>query len=348
VLEMLLPCDHSAWLQITDPKGQALLDGGRLARISQELENADNQRPTVIFFIGRRSKEVALEQLFPRNNNRKSRKVDRNSLCEGIARIHLDNTTARSEYPLYFAESDPSFRWPFAPPRSACHESRVVSRQWKPPFITQDSLYNILHSRLFWPFTDVICLFADDFSTPDEMVNRLEIWASSGNPLAKPLDFLRPRVIIIKDSSQFKDLSISCDVLSKLHTCFSEIKLFEVAPDTLSPKARYRSLKEYIQKTADEARHCRQIRGLLFSANHLAALFGRAVEHVAKAFDKPFDLLAASRCGSGLHAHDAQITRFLDLGRRVGASSSSLMSHIGSTILLDAYPPGMHCESSRP
>jgi hypothetical protein len=72
------------------------------------------------------------------------------------------------------------------------------------------------------------------------------------------------------------------------------------------------------------------------------------VEHVAKTFDKPFDLLAASRCGSGLQAHDPQITRFLDLGRRVGASTPSLMSHIAYTILLDAYPPGMHCKSSHP
>lgn len=126
---------------------------------------------------------------------------------------------------------------------------------------------------------------------------------------------------------------------------YSSVTVLYLADEQISPLARYRRLKELLQRQLDEAVHFRQAYGTLFSALYLSRFFSKAVKHFAAIITRPFDYLLSTRPDENLGwGYSAHLGSFLRLGTSCKASCDAMESHIASTILLDAYPPGSHSQ----
>ena len=338
-------CEHIQWLQFSQQNDPSLVEPGRLHRLIQELGDPRAQYPSIIFFAGRKAKDEAVRHLFSWNNFKKSARTD------GLATLQAETVSLQTKNPLFFAESDPfAGTTPSSDTNHLCHEARSHPLLW--PDQGVDSLYDHIHSRLLFLFTDVLCVFADDFLDMDSLIHQLKTWAKSGRP-TKLFSAVRPRVVVVSKGvepspSPLYDLLDRQDLrfnfrCPELIDYFSAVTMLYLADEQISPLARHRRLKELLQRQVEEIRHVRETYGCLYSATHLNDLFTDAVYHTTRNVDIPFDFIVSSRKGNcDFSQYTEHLTTFLKLSASVGISQRASASYIASTILLDAYPPGMH------
>lgn len=339
-------CKHTSWLDFTHSTDIVLWDTGRLSRLSLELTNPARQRPSLILFVGRKCKEFALRDLFPWNNIKKSSR-------EGLVTLRADTLSLHSDFPIFFADSDP-FNTPLHSEASACHEASSWPLQWN--LSADHSLYDVAHARLFSLFIDVLCIFADDFHDFEDVVSRIRAWAALGRASGQ-FHMARPKVIIVKQGagpgpsptydlldSEYLQYNLSQpDIVA----FFSSVTVLHLADEQISSLARHRPLKELIQRQTDEIRHIKQSIGCLFSATHLTWYFSEAVKHTARTAVGLFDYVASSRHANPISADFSEhLVNFLKLGTLCDLPENTWTSYIASVILVDAYPQGMHCRST--
>jgi len=146
----------------------------------------------------------------------------------------------------------------------SCHETQSFPLQWAKASTLHD-IYDTLHARLLYPFSDVICIFADDFPDIESVVARLQRWATTSG--GTTFEKVKPCIIIIKrgamesnspthDLLEMQDVRFSLDK-KKLRQSFSTIKVLHLADGQISPLARFRRLKELIWRQMDEMRNVR-------------------------------------------------------------------------------------------
>ena len=336
-------CDHLAWLQVIGVNDIRLLDPGHMYRLIRELRDPTTQKPSTLLFLGKYTKNLALREIFPRNNFKKG-------LCDGVATLRSDNTSTYSDKPILFAESDPGQAIPLAADRyTSGTESFPI--QWTEG-TSAGQLYNILHARLFCLFADIICIFADDFIDFDQVIQLLVSWTAAGSANTQ-FSEVRPRVVVVRrgdepspsstyDILKIEDLQhgLHCEALRK---CFSSIKVFHLPARQLSPLARFRRLKELLWREIDEMRVIRESLGCLYSAEHTASFFHLAVAHTAATLDRPFNFVLESRIGNEVQPDlGRHLSRFWKFGKSNNKSRNSIATYVASAILLDAYPPKMH------
>ena len=343
-------CKHTSWLNLTGVQELTLWDTGRLSRLLLELTNPAAQRPSLLLFVGRKTKDSALRELFSCNNFKRAQR-------DGIATLTADTLSLQSQFPVLFAESDPLIESISPAEVSAqCHENAPFPVRWA--LQASHNLFDIVHARLFCLFVDVLCIFADDFCDFEDVVSRLRAWAACGRA-TRQFSMARPKVIIIKqgagpgpsstyDFLQSEHLHYSLSQ-AEFREFFSSITVLHLADEQISSLARHRRLKELIQQQTDEMRHIKQSVGCLFSALHLNCFFSAAVRHTAQTITEPFDFLASSRQNNPIStAYSDHLNEFLRLSRERVLSHRTQSTFIASAMLLDAYPPGMHCESVAP
>ena len=160
-------CKHIEWLQVAGGKELVLINPGRMTRIVRELNNSTVQRPSILFFIGCTAKIQALRELFL-NHIKKNCNDD-------FAMFQIDNTNFYSDFPIFFVDSDASTTV-VTTFETFCHKIESFFIDWANTTTIQN-VYDVLHARIFCPFSDVFCIFADDFSDFDSIVNHLKCWA---------------------------------------------------------------------------------------------------------------------------------------------------------------------------
>ena len=340
-------CKHLSWVQLAGEREISIQDDGRLPRILRDLVNPKEQWPTLLFFVGRKAKNTALRELFPYNNIKKDRHV-------GLANLRLETTSVNSDHPILFADSEVAYKVPPHIQPTTCHETFTYNVQWKaPPDVTYA---DIVHARLFFLFTDVICIFADDFPTLDAVVSRLKTWAAAGTAASSPMK-LRPKVVIVvredEASATFNVLQAQ-DLRFNLHQqdlieTFSSISVLYLADVQISPLARHRRLKEVLLRSADEVRQMRQSSHCLYSALHLSRFVHEAVKHIAGGMRLPFQLIHVSRQENQVQQeYSEHLLRFMRLCIQHHIPDQDVTSYIASSMLMDAFPPGMHRIASPP
>ncbi len=116
-------------------------------------------------------------------------------------------------------------------------------------------VYDILHARIFCPFSDVLCIFADDFLNFQSVVNRLKIWAIAGAE-SSPFEQARSSVVIVKrdgeasassthDLLEMQDMQFSLNQ-KVLKDFYSFIKILHLADEQISSLTRFRRLKKLL------------------------------------------------------------------------------------------------------
>ncbi|THC92162.1 hypothetical protein EYZ11_008377 [Aspergillus tanneri] len=316
-----------------------LEDTGRLWRVIQELPNPSTQTPQLALFIGTNAKDTALKNIFPQNNI--SRRGEK-----GNINLRLQTDSINHDAPLFFADSSPFVKNPSERSHVLCHETISHPASWKPSLYT---VIDILYARLLFLFSDVICVFADDFSSVQAVLLRLMTWAEIGSAMPI-LPELRPRLLVVvsedgpHDASQYEELQNMLQSYTiQLKNTFSAVKIFQLAGTYLSPLARYQRLQLEIRSQTQQMFDIRQRTHMLLSALHFASLFVKAVEQTAQSTSQDFNFITVSRIrnevGSDYLEH---LQTFLELARRHKTPYDSVASFIASSIIMDAYPPRMH------
>ncbi|KAI9676515.1 MAG: hypothetical protein M1817_000673 [Caeruleum heppii] len=178
---------HTDWLRLVDGEKLSVSYGDRLGRLTNQMTHPATQFPHVMFFLGKKAKNVALRQIFPHNNIGRGR-------GDGIASLRVDTATLQMPNPILFADSDPTLDHTSAERFHLCHEITNYPLQWcsASAMTAVDAIY----SRLFFLFSDVICIFADDLGGLDNVANKLLAWAKLGSASTLPR-CIRPRVLIV-------------------------------------------------------------------------------------------------------------------------------------------------------
>lgn len=172
----------------------------------------------------------------------------------------MDNTTINADEPLLFTDSDcysttsSHFAWNF------CHA--VVGHTLSWPLTSEFSIADIIQVRLHFLFSDVICIFVDDFSGLDEVTARIVQWVRIGSA-SSLLRNIRPRLILAVSEKTLdklvsdlrleefrRELYEQCgDTLAEV---FSKLHVIQLGGEHLSPLARHCRLKSIILKNVRE------------------------------------------------------------------------------------------------
>ena len=336
-------CNHIGWFNLSGRDGLHIHHDHRATSIIQQMTDPATQHPSMIFFLGRKCKDTALREIFPHNNIRRGR-------YDGLVNLRLDSSTISADVPLIIADADPFACIPSRIGAVSCHRTNALPLNWRlPP--PKNPIYT-LYARLVALFTDVVCIFADDFGGLDSVTSFLKQWIEHGNPSDLPLS-LRPRVIVVLREDS---VAATYDVLAmenfrhELHgfqdsrfDAFSSISLIHLPGDNISSLARHRRLKEFLQSEAESLRFQRIENRVHFTALHFEAFARQAIDHIANSITEPFGFIEKSRMVNTIYDdYTTHLTAFLCIGKDFFLPFQDQISFIASTIAMDAYPPRMH------
>ena len=216
-------CHHNNWLSAAGSKDVSLRDENRLDQILTEMTNPEFQFPSLLFFLGRKTKDQAIRQLFTHNKIGKKRH-------DGFATLRGDNSTLGADYPILFADTDHhiSTETVVQQENPRCHEISLHPIHWL--LSSRHKLHTVIYTRLFFLFTDVVCIFADNVGGLNSVADILKEWAKYRTASCLP-NVLRPRVVIVMSSNavsptfellEIEDLRFNlCERgLSDIHDCF--------------------------------------------------------------------------------------------------------------------------------
>ena len=106
-------------------------------------------------------------------------------------------------------------------------------------------------------------------------------------------------------------------------------------------------LKKVLSGLCDGIRCVRKEKGWLFSALHLTSFHVAAAKHFADNNGTPFDFVAVNRQSySSLTDYKEYVSEFVRVAKE-SWTVGDILKVLVSSILLDAYPLGMHGEDLR-
>ncbi len=339
-------CNYIRWFYLLGRDNLYIYYGRRVVYVIQEMTDPERQRPSMAFFLGTKSKDAVLRQIFPNNNIRRERH-------DGIVNLRLDSSTISSELPLLFADADAQASVPQRLGTMTCHKNTTVSLAWPSPH--SKSALHTLYARLVALFSHVIYIFANDFSGLDNVTEFLTEWIRAGNPSSLP-NSLRPRVIVVVREEEVATHSVLAveGLRNKLQndhdtriSAFSSISIMYLAGEHVSPLARHRRLKELLLSEIELSRIERIEQRAHFTAIHFEAFFRQAINYVTSSITEPFDFVQKTRMLNEIgEDYRSYLHAFLSLGKDYFLSYESLTSYLASTILMDAYLLRMHSKLS--
>lgn len=335
----MAPCDHVAWIQVAGAQDCTITDTGRLHRVVHELINPVLQTPSLLFFLGNKSKDEALRQIFPQNNFRRTR-------SGGVANVRLDTRTVAADRPVLFADGDLTAPIPPSQAAVSCHHNQTYPISW--PYPSSQSLVDAIFAKLLLPCACVLSVFVEDLYNMGEFRNALLRWVSLGIYTSLP-DQVRPSLILVASQVQ-ADASLRAfcaELQSHRHgigSLFTSVTLVTLAPRySLSQVARHRPLREVISTQTREMQERHRRFRWHFSAIHLEALWSASLRHFVTSLSEPFDFVRATRTYAELQ-DDCQkhIANFLRLAIQHGVSFDEMAAYVASSFLMDAYPAKTH------
>lgn len=377
-------CKHTQWLGLATSDGDVLAQStDRLHTILEDLPDPDGQHPSLLVFIGNRSKALAIKELaktfsppprYGRDPSCLSQHDDEVSSrgktnlngrrAQGEVHLHVHAPSTFSSRPVLLAEGDlPSLdRAGTAMAAERCHE--LESRQLHPAGLAPPSLAasaDRIYFRLLSPFTDVFCFFADDVGKFRPIVQRLALWLDLGQPSTLPRS-TRPKLLIVTergvgdpgdDESDLREFTrlLSEETTMDIGEQFSGIRVLGLVAlnKNLSNKSRHRELFEQLLNCADQVREARANSRTLLSAHNFSAFFRCALDHLAAASGEPFNFIASSRSDNPVsRSLQVHLEDFLQNIRTPERLLSFAIPVIASSFLLDSYPPNSHCKSNIP
>ncbi|KFY94690.1 hypothetical protein V498_03759 [Pseudogymnoascus sp. VKM F-4517 (FW-2822)] len=340
------PCSHFQWLRIREDHTSFVVQyGNRLNNIANALPSPSTQYPSIVLFIGKTLKNKVLRALYPQNEVSTCRKF-------GLANICIDPTTANDEHPVLLAESVPDYTQAKPRGKQTCHDTSYHHVSW--PSVEcngsqRQQFIDHVQARLLSLFTDVLCLFAQDYGGLDAVAETLITWASIGaaSSLEHPI---RPRLLIVTNISgnnfASEALRLHLKVLSHpgFSDSFSSLNVINVlGASGHTPRGHFSALEQVLKEEIRLQRAARVNTHTLFSMVHIAAFFDLAIQNFAKSPLSIFSFMHASRDDFKVSPNFPQHLRsFMSELADKKLSGHFAWEFIASAIILDAFPPDMH------
>lgn len=340
-------CAHQQWLRLNeDENGFAVQYGSRLYNITNSFLSPARQYPSLIFFIGKRSKARALRALFPGSDISSCRR-------SGVANIRADQTSTNDDYPILVADSSPEYTHSYSRVKDICHETITHHVSWPDDengLPTQQDLIDHVHARLLSLFTDVLCIFAQDCGGIDKVAERLAAWTAIGSASSLPPS-VRPRLLVVTsiNGNDFhaEALRFRLRVLSdsKFSDLFSSLNVVNILGLGRAQRGNFSGLGEILGEETRAARRERVNTHTLFSMVHLAAFFDMALREFAASPRQTFDFIQHTREDNPTPPNfQCHLASFMTLCSEQKLPESILWDFIASAIVLDCFPPDMHCK----
>ncbi len=343
IINMII-CKHSEWLHVTREKEIALINTDRLVRIVRKLTNSTTQQLSVLLFIGRKVKNLALRELFSNHVKKESN--------ESIVTLRVDNTSLYFDHSVLFVESDSSATI-ISVSNAFCHEIESFSVRWANVMVVHD-VYDILHARIFCLFNDVLCIFVDDFLNFQSVVNRLKIWVIV-EAESSFFEQARSSVVIVKRDDEasassthnlleMQDMQFSLNQ-KILKDFYSFIKILYLTDEQIFSLTRFQRLKKLLWRQMNEMQNVRLRCRCLYSIVHLNKFFQIVISQTAVSALRSFNFVTTSRLGNEVDSdHFDHLTSFLWFEMYRDLSNDIMTSFIASSILLNVYSFKMHRE----
>ncbi|XP_014551495.1 hypothetical protein COCVIDRAFT_42206 [Bipolaris victoriae FI3] len=302
--------------------------GGALQRATADFRNPHSQFPSTVLLIGKCEKDAACRALLQGRTYSRSR---------GIAQLQADNSTANDEYPLLVASLDIHKACSKQKPLQKHNGNLLHKVRWLSEHLsetTTETVVEIIVGKLLLLFIDVVCLFLDDFSTPEEGIHFLQ---RCGHHSSTSKDW-KPQVILVSNRTYRRRGNLSLPMFSDIQ----RVSLPKESRKSLS-SSRFFALKKVINSSIKMVRKSRDTSKTLYSANHLNAFFELALRHVATCASTPFNFIIASRQRNQIEKNFRTNLRiFLALCTTNHVNKEAALKYIASALMLDSLPPGMH------
>jgi hypothetical protein len=322
----MAPRKSSDWLYIF-PKGTDWLVAGGdcLENMISSLNDPHIQYPSTVLMVGGHERNAAQIEMFPCLDFSESR---------GLAQLRADPSTLDHDHPLLVASLDTENAYnKLQPPRSTFGNIRH-RLEWLLPTTATETLVDTVVGRVLLLFTDVICIFLDDFPTPEEGFHLVQRWEEA----AQTLPPWKPRVILVTSRGPVDKHMLSTPM-------FGEVRQVELRSRNSKQlrSQRYRRLERVIRQSVGIVQKRKFACKRLFSAIHFNAFFKLALQHAASRIPEGFNFILATR---QLHEIDDRFVQyletFLELCVASHVSRDTVLRYIASAIILDSLPPRMY------
>jgi hypothetical protein len=204
-------------------------------------------------------------------------------------------------------------------------------------------------SQVVLPWTQILCLFVDSVSEMRELQRLLDQPAHKTHIGSHSVN-VRLRILIVLTNPQDYASRELAAAVPQDH--FRDV----VAPEVtfvdlrdryeLSPTAAFEPLRGVILDKLQSIRTEQTQHGVLFSAVHLSTFWKSNLESQMRRLDPAdFDCLRVARKNyPSTLSRKTCLADFLGQAQKTGCEAQDVRSFVASAILMDAYPPGAHCE----
>lgn len=335
-----MTCGHQQWLCLRqDGNGFAIEHGNRLDNIAASLPHPAKQYPSLIFFLGKQSKSRALRALYPGSGI---------SGCRGsaIANVCLDSTTACRDSPTLVADANPERSQSISRGKDTCHETITHPVAWADRdgvTLAQQELTDHVHARLLFLFTHVLCIFASDFESLDQVAEQLGTWTALGSASSLP-GSVNPRLLVV---TSVPGADFHADVLrfrlrilsdGKFADAFSSLNVVNILGAGRASRRDFSALEAVLSDEAGAARRERVNTHTLFSMVHISAFFDMALRDFARSPQHTFDFIRRTREDNPVPPEFQQhLDSFMSLCSQQKLPESILWEFIASAIIMDCF-----------
>ncbi|KAJ5946398.1 hypothetical protein N7454_003237 [Penicillium verhagenii] len=337
------------WLEIgiREDASLAVLHRDRLEKVVNELLNAETQHPSLCCFLGGKTKDYALQQLYPLNNIRRH-------FSDAQIRLRYDIGSLGSQQPVLLADGDiPDLR--LFTPRNKLPPGQGSPVSWGNK--SAGEMLVALWSRLVFCFTDVVCIFIDDdYSLRKAMrflVDCLEF--GSASPL---LTSLLPRAIFIYSTASlgkrhhdiFEKIvgKSQSEDLSRIFSNITAMSMSDTLDADVSDTTRFLNLKALIKEQVNILSAIRQEKHSRPNGKHFLGLFQSAVHHILDDIENPFNMVKAIRKHRPVSMGVSSCLRhYLQAAYRAHLQVHQLAPSIASALFMDHYVPDIYATSPK-
>ena len=327
-------CFHVQLLRVTEAEhGPTVHYGGRFRNIASELPRPFSQYPSIVTFTS--NKRNPLRTIYPESRLSFHRH-------HGLANIALDLKTVNNDHPVIIADCSlvKAERRLSQTSNHKCHESVSLPIQWPPntaPSRGAD-LATFVQVRLLFLFTDVICIFGEDYDGLPGTAAKLASWAAIGSSSTLPRR-TRPRLVVAYrenvEASHYRSELLAIRGFSE---CFSSLAVVKIEGTT-----RLQPVKDTLDQEIQHARLARRETNTQFSAVHLAEFFGNALLNFSQVPHSKFDFVSSTRVYVPIsHEFKHHLRAFMAQCIEHRVPQRVALSYVASALLMDSCPPGMH------
>lgn len=330
-------CPHVQWLGLEGlVPDWSLLDSDRLKMVINQLRDPPQQFPSILLFLGNKSKTITLKGLYGSNNS--TRRPP-----HGIANLHVNSNTTDSEHPIIFADctvkADCSS---LTNDYHGCHDQSrfAVYREQDEPILKLSSMVTYIHLNLLFPFTHVVCIFADDFGGNVSCSQYINNWVQLGTEQDTRG---HPQLVIITSQLTGIDAFVQIECCSKFPLLFDSLTVLtsNVSACPSDPASQF--LQTRLRCITDDVREDRRAHHLLFSALHVTETFSAAVPQFARCPRRAVDILRCfAQPSISWPAFHTSLSTLLAVAANMELPPQLVFDFIASTMLVHAYRAQTH------